>query len=373
MVQAPRLGPIRCCSSPGSPTVRRWTASGGPSPGPTAKSPGPGMVNAILRSLERSLDQLPTIPQEDPASYYGTLYSHPAWLVQELLDELGSEGAAAFFQANNSQPPMTAMVNTRPGGGGGRWPPPLEAQGVGGAAPPLAGELPDPLPQRQRGRSWRPSRGGCFTSRTQPPGWQCQPPARRRGCGCWMRAPPPEASPLPPPFRWRTGARWCPATSIPTKDPGSTVGGAAGPVLCPGRSPPTARSAGRSGRGLRPGAGGRALLRAGVIRKKPDIRYKDPEPLASPAGGPERHSGQCLRLCESRAGCCSTPPVPIPPPGEPGGHRPLLEEHPEFVREGFSSPDRRGRSRRDSSPCGPRSTGRTDFTCADCGEGGVTG
>ena len=32
----------------------------------------PGMVNAILRSLERSLDQLPTIPQEDPASYYGT-------------------------------------------------------------------------------------------------------------------------------------------------------------------------------------------------------------------------------------------------------------------------------------------------------------
>ena len=72
----------------------------------------PGMVNAILRSLERSLDQLPTIPQEDPASYYGTLYSHPAWLVQELLDELGSEGAAAFFQANNSQPPMTAMVNT---------------------------------------------------------------------------------------------------------------------------------------------------------------------------------------------------------------------------------------------------------------------
>ena len=72
----------------------------------------PGMVNAILRSLERSLDQLPTIPQEDPASYYGTLYSHPEWLVQELLDELGSEGAAAFLQANNSQPPMTAMVNT---------------------------------------------------------------------------------------------------------------------------------------------------------------------------------------------------------------------------------------------------------------------
>jgi len=38
VVQALRL--IRCCSSPGSPTVRRWTARW-PSPGPTAKIPGP--------------------------------------------------------------------------------------------------------------------------------------------------------------------------------------------------------------------------------------------------------------------------------------------------------------------------------------------
>lgn len=72
----------------------------------------PGMVNAILRSMERSLDHLPTIPQKDPAEYLSILYSHPKWLVEELLTSLGSKEAAACLQANNSQPPMTAQVNT---------------------------------------------------------------------------------------------------------------------------------------------------------------------------------------------------------------------------------------------------------------------
>ena len=72
----------------------------------------PGMVNAILRSLQRNLNQLPTIPQNDLAEYFSILYSHPVWLVEELLPLLGSEGTAEFLQANHSQPPMTAMVNT---------------------------------------------------------------------------------------------------------------------------------------------------------------------------------------------------------------------------------------------------------------------
>ena len=72
----------------------------------------PGMVNAILRNLERNLDRLPSIPEGDPVTYYATLYSHPAWLVELLLQKMGSEEAVAFLQANNSQPPMTVMVNT---------------------------------------------------------------------------------------------------------------------------------------------------------------------------------------------------------------------------------------------------------------------
>ena len=71
----------------------------------------PGMVNGILRSLERNIDNLPTIPQKDPASYLSTLYSHPEWLVQEFLTVLGSEETAKLLSANNSRVPIAAMVN----------------------------------------------------------------------------------------------------------------------------------------------------------------------------------------------------------------------------------------------------------------------
>lgn len=71
-----------------------------------------GMVNGILRTLVRNMDNLPTIPPSDPASYLSTLYSHPVWLVQELLLTLGTDGTAALLAANNSRPPVTAMVNT---------------------------------------------------------------------------------------------------------------------------------------------------------------------------------------------------------------------------------------------------------------------
>ncbi len=71
-----------------------------------------GMVNGILRNLERNLDQLPTIPQNDPASYLSTLYSHPEWLVREFLTALGSEETAKLLAANNGRAPITAMANT---------------------------------------------------------------------------------------------------------------------------------------------------------------------------------------------------------------------------------------------------------------------
>ncbi len=71
-----------------------------------------GMVNGILRSLERNRNSLPTIPQTDPVSYLSTLYSHPEWLVREFLTALGSEETARLLSANNGQAPITAMANT---------------------------------------------------------------------------------------------------------------------------------------------------------------------------------------------------------------------------------------------------------------------
>lgn len=71
-----------------------------------------GMVNGILRSLERSRDNLPVIPQQDTVQYLSTLYSHPDWLVKEFILTLGEVETAQFLAANNRQPDTTVMVNT---------------------------------------------------------------------------------------------------------------------------------------------------------------------------------------------------------------------------------------------------------------------
>ncbi len=71
-----------------------------------------GMVNGILRSMERSLQNMPVIPQVDPVAYLSTLYSHPEWLVKEFILSLGEEETAQLLAADNSQPPTAVMVNT---------------------------------------------------------------------------------------------------------------------------------------------------------------------------------------------------------------------------------------------------------------------
>lgn len=71
-----------------------------------------GMVNGILRSLERSLKDLPVIPQKDPISYLSTLYSHPEWLVKEFSLAIGTGETASLLAADNSQPSTAVMVNT---------------------------------------------------------------------------------------------------------------------------------------------------------------------------------------------------------------------------------------------------------------------
>ncbi|MFI3251093.1 MAG: 16S rRNA (cytosine(967)-C(5))-methyltransferase RsmB [Eubacteriales bacterium] len=71
-----------------------------------------GMVNGILRTLDRNLENLPPIPQTDPIEHLSVLYSHPKWLVERFSKELPPEELALFLAHNNSHPPITAMVNT---------------------------------------------------------------------------------------------------------------------------------------------------------------------------------------------------------------------------------------------------------------------
>ena len=65
-----------------------------------------GLVNGVLRSLVRQKDSLE--PPEDPA----VRYSHPQWLADLFTRRLGREEAAALMAANNGEPPTCAQVNT---------------------------------------------------------------------------------------------------------------------------------------------------------------------------------------------------------------------------------------------------------------------
>ena len=71
-----------------------------------AKNPrAAGLVNGVLRSLVRQKDSLPEPP--DPA----TRYSHPQWLVDAFTERLGREEAEALLATDNGEPPTCAQVN----------------------------------------------------------------------------------------------------------------------------------------------------------------------------------------------------------------------------------------------------------------------
>lgn len=78
-----------------------------------SKNPrSPGLVNGILRAVGRSIDNLPVIEERDPAVYLSVRYSHPLWLVQAFLAILGQEETERLLIANNGEPATVAQVNT---------------------------------------------------------------------------------------------------------------------------------------------------------------------------------------------------------------------------------------------------------------------
>jgi 16S rRNA (cytosine967-C5)-methyltransferase len=70
-----------------------------------------GLVNAVLRKVSQHKNDLPAIPDRDTERYLSIKYSHPKWLVKRLLALLGREEAERFLQADNGVAPLTAQVN----------------------------------------------------------------------------------------------------------------------------------------------------------------------------------------------------------------------------------------------------------------------
>jgi len=71
-----------------------------------------GLVNAVLRHLQRSLPLVFPDAREDPASHLALYHSHPRWLVAEWLETYGFEETAALLAAGNLPAPFTVRANT---------------------------------------------------------------------------------------------------------------------------------------------------------------------------------------------------------------------------------------------------------------------
>lgn len=96
-----------------------------------AKNPrAAGMVNAILRSFLRQRAQLGEPVGEDWAQTMSLRYSHPRWLVEAFEKHLGRDEAQAILTVDNAETPTVAQVNTLRASIG-RTAASLEAQGVG--------------------------------------------------------------------------------------------------------------------------------------------------------------------------------------------------------------------------------------------------
>ena len=70
-----------------------------------------GMVNAVLRQVSRNKEDLPPIPDRDEVQYLSFRYSHPKWLVKRLLALLGREETEAALAADNAPAPLTVQIN----------------------------------------------------------------------------------------------------------------------------------------------------------------------------------------------------------------------------------------------------------------------
>lgn len=71
-----------------------------------------GFVNAVLRRITENRENLPKIPNEGSSDYLSIRYSHPKWLVDAYKAQLGYAETEKLLARNNDVPPITAQVNT---------------------------------------------------------------------------------------------------------------------------------------------------------------------------------------------------------------------------------------------------------------------
>ncbi len=69
------------------------------------------LVNAILRNIQRDIDNLPKPAFEDRTKLIATTFSHPEWMVKRWVQRFGEREAFQLMQANNQRPSYYVRVN----------------------------------------------------------------------------------------------------------------------------------------------------------------------------------------------------------------------------------------------------------------------
>lgn len=70
-----------------------------------------GLVNGLLRSVDRAGEDLPELRTGDPVVDLAVRYSHPDWMVRRWVNRYGSEAARDLLEANNRRPRYAVRVN----------------------------------------------------------------------------------------------------------------------------------------------------------------------------------------------------------------------------------------------------------------------
>ena len=77
------------------------------------RAPGAvGLVNAVLRKLPQNVSNLEKVRARSRAAELSIEYSHPQWIVEELLGRFGAERTEAVLRADNEARPVSLAVNT---------------------------------------------------------------------------------------------------------------------------------------------------------------------------------------------------------------------------------------------------------------------
>ena len=295
-----------------------------------------GLVNAVLRKLSANKEHLPAIPAGDAGAYLSVRYSHPRWLAERLLALLGREEAEAFLAADNEAAPLVIQHN------------PLTC-----TLPELEGSL------RESGVQWTPHPWlpGCGT--ISGGGDLEKLPAFEKG---WFRVQDAAARLSVLAAGLCRGDRVLDVCAAPGGKSFAAAADMAGEgeiVSCdihPHKLALIEKGAQRlgircltaqlaDGRENRPEWNGRfdvvlcdvPCSGLGVIRKKPEIRYKDPEALK---GLPAVQGAILANACRyvKPGGVLLYSTCTILPEENEGVAAAFLAGHPDFVPEDFALP-----------------------------------